>query len=316
MAKRAPEYDPQWVDLMIHLFSEATVQRGLGYAVGGRVRPGSVELEDGQVHVLAQVRGTAPGLYQVSIWLDAEGTDPETGYDTDCTCPVGYDCKHVVAVLATVRELPEVAKAMRLNGSGLPVPSQTAADASKEIAIEPSPAALEWLAGFSQTDAVSSSIGALGASLKSARQCVVYLLSAEQPNRLSLGKSRVLKTGGMGKPVPYRPQTFDLGAARSAREFIAEEDVEPLRLFLALQSSGNYYYQQDVELAGETGALLLRQALATGRLFIENQIDTALRAGPALPLTLRWTRTEDGQQNPGFDLPEVAQVLTDRKSVV
>ncbi|MBK9625051.1 MAG: DEAD/DEAH box helicase [Rhodocyclaceae bacterium] len=310
MVKRAPEYDPQWVDLMIHLFSEATVQRGLGYAVGGRVRPGKVELEDGQVHVQAQVRGTAPGLYQVSIWLDAEGTDPDTGYDSDCTCPVGYDCKHVVAVLATVRDLPEVAKAMQLIDGSAATADLASSDTATEITIEPSPAALEWLAGFNQTDAAASSANGLGASLKSAKQCVVYLLSAEQPNRMSLGKSRVLKTGAMGKPVPYRPQTFDLGAARSAREFIAEEDVEPLRLFLALQSSGNYYYQQDVELTGETGALLLRQALATGRLFFDNQIDSPLKPGPALPLSLRWTRTADGQQNPGFDLPESAQVLT------
>ncbi len=310
MAKRTPEYDPQWIDLMIHLFSEATVQRGLGYAVGGRVRPGSVELEDGQVHIQAQVRGSAPELYRVSIWLAADGTDPDTGYDSDCTCPVGYDCKHVVAVLATLRELPEVAKAMRLNGNALPAIPESPLPLTGEMGIEPSPAALEWLASFNETEPPVAVAGGTGANMKVARQCVVYLLNAQNPNRLSLGKSRVLKTGAIGKPTAYRPQTYDLGAARSAREFIADEDIEPLRLFLALQSSGTYYYQQDVELAGETGALLLRQALATGRLFIDERPEAALHAGATLPLDLHWTRTADGQQNPSFNLPESTQVLT------
>ena len=314
MVKRAPEYDPQWVDLMIHLFSEATVQRGLGYAVGGRVRPGSVESEGGKIHIQAQVRGTAPDLYRVSIWLDAEGTDPDTGYDTDCTCPVGYDCKHVVAVLATLREMPELVQAMRVNGGDAPEHAALADNADAQMAVEPSPAALEWLAGFNQVDASLRGAGAFGGtanvSAKTTKQCVVYLLNAQFPNRLSLGKSRVLKTGAMGKPTAYRPQTYDLSAARSARDFITDEDIEPVRLYLALQTNGAYFYQQDVELAGETGALLLRQALATGRLYFEHQMESPFVAGPALPLKLRWIRTDDGLQFPGFNLPDDALVIT------
>ena len=259
MSKRTPEYDPKWVELMIHLFSEATVQRGLGYAVGGRVRPGKVELEDGQLHIQAQVRGSAPGLYRVSIWLDADGTDPDTGCDSDCSCPVGYDCKHVVAVLATLRDQPEVAKAMRVKGEVLTMPETSTILSAAEQTLEPSPAAIEWLASFSPSDqTLIPSAAATGPKL--AKQCVVYLLSAKNPNRLSLGKSRVLKNGGIGKPTAYRPQTYDLSLARSSREFIGDDDIEPLRLFIALQSSGTYYYQQDVELVGETGALFARMS--------------------------------------------------------
>jgi hypothetical protein len=51
-------------------------------------------------------------------------------------------------------------------------------------------------------------------------------------------------------------------AAIAARSLDA--DIAPLRLFLALQAGGGYFYNDAVDLAGETGGLLLRLALATG----------------------------------------------------
>jgi hypothetical protein len=108
---------------------------------------------------------------------------------------------------------------------------------------------------------------------------VVYLLQPGNPPSLTLGKSRPLKKGGHGKPASYRPQPYDLGATRSHRDFILDEDIAPLRLFLALQAGGGYYYNDAVDVTNETGALLLRLALRTGRLYLAGLVELPLTAG-------------------------------------
>jgi superfamily II DNA or RNA helicase len=74
--------------------------RGQGYARGGRVL--SVAWDAGALKLTGKVVGTA--LYTASAHFGAAGGRPafEAG---ECTCPVGYNCKHVAAiVIAAVGE--------------------------------------------------------------------------------------------------------------------------------------------------------------------------------------------------------------------
>jgi len=172
---------------------------------------------------------------------------------------------------------------------------------------EPSAAAVEWLG---ELDGVPDTQPLRPPKGKALSQQLVYLLrQGQQPMRLLLGKSRQLKTGGLGKPVTYYPQTYDLGSMRSHRDFIGDDDVAPLRLFVALQAGTAYYYSEAVELMDETGALLLRQALRTGRMYQEGCMGQPLQEGPRQPLALCWERTADGLQQVGFDLPDALQVI-------
>ena len=138
---------------------------------------------------------------------------------------------------------------------------------------------------------------------------MVYLLQPGTAPSLSLGKSRPLKKGGFGKPAIYRPQPYDLGAARSHRDFILDEDIPPLRLFLALQAGGGYFYNEAVDLSGETGALLLRLALRTGRLYLDGLVELPLATGAPRPLGLLWTHNSAGLQQLSFDLPPELQMI-------
>jgi len=174
---------------------------------------------------------------------------------------------------------------------------------------EPSAAAVEWLGELDETREAKLPPSP---KRKAVPQQLVYILRQGQPMRLFLGKSRQLKTGGLGKPAAYYPQTYDLGSMRSHREFILDEDLAPLKLFVALQAGTAYYYSEAVELVDETGALLLRQALRTGRMHQEGRMEQPLQEGPRRPLALRWERTVGGLQQVGFDLPDALQVITTR----
>lgn len=203
-----------------------------------------------------------------------------------------------------------------LNGERIPPADQRPAaptdDAQDAAFPEPSAAAIDWLDALSgempgemngEISAGAAMVGAPKVGRRALPQRLVYLLRQGQPMQLLLGKSRLLKAGGWSKPVAYLPQSYDLIGPHSQREFIADADISPLRLFLALQAGRTYYYREAVDLIEETGALLLQQALRTGRLFLESDLAQPLREGPPRPLALRWQSGAGGLQQIAIDVP-------------
>ena len=167
---------------------------------------------------------------------------------------------------------------------------------------EPTAAAIEWLNALNGEAAPASQPPVARRALP---RRLLYLLRPGQTMQLSLAKSRLSKNGEWGKPIAYWPQAYDLVGPYDRHDFIAEEDISPLRLFLALQAGRAYayYYREAVELVEETGALLLQQALRTGRLFLESDLAHPLREGPPHPLLARWNRGTGGVQQIGIDVP-------------
>jgi len=76
-------------------FSATTFQRGAGYARGKRVL--SLTWDEDEQTLSASVVGHG-ALYQTEVRFDDDG-DGLVFAEGECTCPIGYDCKHVVAVV-------------------------------------------------------------------------------------------------------------------------------------------------------------------------------------------------------------------------
>jgi superfamily II DNA or RNA helicase len=274
-------------------FDGGTLQRGRAYAVERRVRMKRVERAPGEIHVEAQVQGTQTHPYEVDLWLEVDKGGAIIDVDSVCMCPMQENCKHVVAVLLTLEQTTEFG-----NFAGQ-------ADAPRQQDgeyPEPSAATLEWLDSLATPSIQAPQV-------KGPQARVVYLLRPGNPASLSLGKSRPLKKGGFGKPAVYRPQPYDLGSARSHRDFILDNDITPLRLFLALQAGGGYFYNEAVDLTGETGALLLRLTLQTGRLYLDGLVEVKLETGAPLPLNLLWAHNAAGLQQLSFDLSHSLQMI-------
>ncbi len=80
-------------------FGAETFLRGRAYADQGRVR----DLQQRVGSALASVRGSGHRLYQTFIVANDSGPGP-VRLTTSCTCPLGGNCKHAVAVLLRLRD--------------------------------------------------------------------------------------------------------------------------------------------------------------------------------------------------------------------
>ena len=83
----------------------ATFTRAVAYAQQARVE--SVSAGEHGALILASVRGSGAKRYQTLVRRvpdDASDERRDDAWTAHCTCPVGVDCKHAVAVLLTVRD--------------------------------------------------------------------------------------------------------------------------------------------------------------------------------------------------------------------
>ncbi|MDD5175839.1 MAG: DEAD/DEAH box helicase [Sterolibacterium sp.] len=244
-------------------FSRTTVQRGLAYAQEDRASIAAIYPGSGTLRITGACRGTAHKPYQQDVQLDIEGWKVQRVIGI-CSCPVGFNCKHVVALLmgwqAKAGQLSEV-KGITLEGQ------------------LPSPSALAWLHSLEQPPQTEASTSG---------QCILYVLSPADA-QLTLYKARILKNGGYSRPEPIRPDFHRLSWG-NVPAYYQPADLPILRLFLALQDSLIFSFQTSLLLRGEEGAQLLRMVLRTGRLHLENIEQPALQVGATLHAGIVWRR--------------------------
>src|SRR5947209_8202937 len=116
---------------------------GRGYWADGHVQAVSVS-DDGR-KVEARVNGTARSPYQLSIRL-SPGRDGRPVVAGACSCPVGFNCKHVAAALLATKGDPS---RLRLAGPGKPSGTEQAESGPLPFAVS---AWLETIATARQED--------------------------------------------------------------------------------------------------------------------------------------------------------------------
>ena len=82
---------------------EGSFQRGVDYAERGMVTQAAT-LNRGRV-VVARVTGSGSETYQTIVSRHGDARDDVIEWSARCSCPVGTECKHAVAVILTVREM-------------------------------------------------------------------------------------------------------------------------------------------------------------------------------------------------------------------
>ncbi|MFB9776431.1 SNF2-related protein [Brevibacterium otitidis] len=93
----APDVDEYLTDVM--------AERGRDYAEDQRVRRVSWDAEG--LTLSGEVVGSGSNIYRARIWLTEaalSGPDCFEPTSSDCSCPVGYDCKHVGAILYSIAD--------------------------------------------------------------------------------------------------------------------------------------------------------------------------------------------------------------------
>ncbi len=252
-------------------------QRGLNYWKTDKV----VDLEwqktgEGS-KLLGIVDGSANNVYSQKItFFQYENKD--VIIDGDCSCPVGYNCKHVAAVLLQSLKHSELKK----------IPPQEMTDS--------------WLEKLKATTTPSSTLN--DERYQQSPYRLLYLLKAIPDGnhchklRVMPVKVRSLKKGGYGKPSPYSMHNARYEFNASAFIFEADRDIARL-----LTSSSDpvfmgfgYKREETYLLERDFGELALNKILATGRCHWLDPEEQPLRLNTPREISFSWQPVKEGRK--------------------
>ena len=280
--------DPQ--SLAQHVPS-ATLARGLDVYRSQLVLECELQLASGnEWHIEGMVRGSQRETYAVSVLVESSDTGQITFFDGDCSCPVGSNCKHCVAL--TLKAAYRSAGARP--AAPPPDPAEQAARLEAQQRAERARAHEQALQRVRQwLERVENATPTAPAD--TADHLVYMLIPVYEAGKavlhLGRGLSRRLRNGNWAK-VKQPRHLPDSG--------LSPQETEIARLIDSLEAH-TYRYRDarhEGQLIGEAGLLALRMAADTGRLFSiqdERVLDRPLRCGPLRALAWAWSQTQPPQ---------------------
>lgn len=271
------------LDKMLKGFPSVTVARGRAYCDAGKATVESVS----QGIIAGRVRGGKVKPYKVVVTLSGSGAG-QVARGT-CSCPVGYNCKHAVALL--LQALREGKAENRFATPLVPV----APPGAVEVVPDLEPQVAQWLEGLAQV-----AVRGDEAYPDDIRQRLMYVLAVKtRPNGIrevvvDLRSVRLLKDGSFSSAInaPY-----DAGSAlqTSVAKFLRLSDVTILRRIHARRSNT---FRGAYTITGAEGADTLELMLATGRCRWQSLDGPVLHSGESRAGRVRWQLLPDGRQVP------------------
>ncbi len=238
-------------------FDYRTVQRGVEYSNIGLVESCKVSFKGSELLIKSEVAGSY--LYHQDIYVDLDAGR----VDGDCDCPVGYNCKHVVASLFEAFDKP--------------------------LEVQDSKGNYElWL---EKLDEEKSSVN-VNVKLDNEHFLIYRLFSEDWGSDVNFHKSKRLKKGGISKGTRLSNENL-FYSYKYNYNYLSQEDMNIIPLLKNLANN----YRDDVELSGELGAIALKKIIATNRAFYQDNVDTPLRlATQKRELKFKWQDVEGGSR--------------------
>lgn len=267
-------------------FGSISYQRGQEYFAAGRVSELDVFQEDANhVIICADVQGQK--LYEVNIALTRATAKQGCNIAGDCTCPMVYNCKHVVAALFAV---------IAQRAPAQPVATFEYND----------PELTRWLATLDSAVArLSTRIhSAPHHHLKKELHYFYYCFSihssyysSQIEAQITIYFAKVLKSGKIGA---YKPLHLD-----KHREFLDEKNkilCMELEGMQAMYPSGGSHYrgERQYTLLGEEGEEIFVKLLSTGLCRFEKESGRLLKLGESIEVEWRWEMNANGTQTLRF----------------
>ena len=214
--------------------SASFYRRGADYQRSGRVLSSATQRRGGSVIVTGRVHGSGDRVYTVYAQLERDAYD-FVSVDGDCSCPVGYNCKHVVAVLLEEAEKRDADTAFEADESGAASPDDLFLEAWASQLIE---AGRAPLGAAPPADVPGRLLYLLG----------LHEYPAAAPRAIVEPVTcRALKRGGYGKATSFN-------AERALEPYpprlLLTADIEILRLLGGGRGSG---VGTELALSGELG---------------------------------------------------------------
>ncbi|MCP5242470.1 MAG: DEAD/DEAH box helicase [Burkholderiales bacterium] len=268
------------------IFGKKTYLRGKHYFLHNRVIDLDVKAETANTVILnSHVIGSGNQRYKQVIAVNKTGRFLQI--NGQCSCPVGYNCKHVAAACLSYRQT----KPQQKNEEGK--------------------AYINWLSSIDESAKKPAATVEL-------LVCVLREHDANKEFSISLLTTRVKKQGGLtvGRPIPHVNIRYGYF---SIKQYTPEEQ-ELFRLFAALDCD----YQDNARITGALGHLVLSKALQSGRLYWgSHQLAPPLQSGEPRPLQLSWHINQDKTfildatvVNQAILLPTEPPLYLDKKNLI
>ncbi len=277
------------------MVSDTTYQRGLGLYRNQQVLECHASPAGSQAwQIQGQVLGSdRHEVYELDITLEVDAQGQLTFFSGDCSCPVGHNCKHAVA-LALKAAYRTLQPGFRPDTSNLPAP---------QAALTPPPSHSErelqqahnrvsqWLDLFGDHAAENAAAEPQPKGHTGAADQMVYMLAPVtrghlQQLQLEFGRSRLLQNGRWAKVK--QASYFDPRG-------VPAQDLDVVRLIQSMAQGATYYASYNNHgaiVSGASGTLALQLATATGRLFSVSEpkvLGQTLAWGPGRAITWHWS---------------------------
>lgn len=270
-------------------FNAGAVARGKQYWQQHRVERFDLNEDAENIRVEATVEGSGAAAYGLiaTVTTDQHGLR----FESHCSCPLGGDCKHVVAALLEACNRWQRTPSRTLRSGN--------ADAGDALPHE----VRNWLAQLSGTKAASKP--AAGGVKRQLLYIVNPARGQSQDIVIQLYTARLLKDDSISTQSLEHYHNAD-GALRQPPKFVTEDDLEILRALHPYRGTGGGEYR----LRGSSGVHVLQMLLASERCYWHKPDHGALRLGAARNAEPQWQAAEDGSQRLGLQVtPEVSGLL-------
>ncbi|HET8800775.1 MAG TPA: DEAD/DEAH box helicase [Marinobacter sp.] len=255
-------------DTLNLVFDTNSLKRGKRYFSQNRVQNLVRDVEGMSIQVLrAEVAGSQYQQYQTEVRFDRY---LPYKIDTYCSCPVGFHCKHAVAVIFQANyEATMVGAGQTQNAR----------------AVNSGHTAETWLERIGKLTSA--------ATLSTGNECLAYLLHLGPHQRrpaITVNKVRQRKTGGLStgsRTMPWGRPNLEYDRPK----YLQDNDIAPLTWLNALPTS----FRVEPVLEGTTGAHFLEAALQTGRLFIGSTHNPPLQPGEPIETGFEWVQLPDNR---------------------
>lgn len=262
-------------------FGSISFQRGQDYFTEGRVSDLEIFQEDAHTMILcATVQGQKS--YDVKVVLTRSASKLALNISGDCTCPMVYNCKHVVATLfSAITKQPE---------------------ASTSMVQQDDPEVTRWLAALDHavTRLPTRTYSVPTQNLKKEAHYFCYFFSLQSSYyssqieaQITIYFAKVLKSGKIGVYKPF--------VASKNREYLDEEAKElcmALEGMQGLHPDGGSYYrgERQYTLRGEEGEIIFEKILATNLCRYEKESGRLLKLSEVIDVNWQWEMNSQGTQ--------------------
>jgi hypothetical protein len=294
--------------------ASATFARGMEVYLSQKVLDCSLShASHSEWNVEGQVQGSGREVYDTSITLEVSSAGTVDFFSASCTCPVGYDCKHAVALAL---------KAAYKSSKGVATQQQPSPDTNERLSLEE----LEQLKQAQQKmlreakaardsaqadQQVSQWLDLFGNSSREQLETeederLVYTLSqalmgAKKVLRLSSWLTRKLQSGSKAGSWA---KLKTIRRINPKITLTADTDILNLIESMAARTYNFQAVTSQCVLVGPSGLLALQLAAKTGQLYAEAKgylQGEPLQLGANLPMVFEWQQVKATQQDTNVD---------------